>query len=214
MKSTVLIFSLLLSLPAVGMDTQVVDLEQVNETLLEALYDYLDVSYYDNPEYRQKLAHWLGKKLLEKVQKAEACLDKVKELIVKGANVNTRNSAGNTPLLCSTFRGFDDSTLVLIEHGADIKAQTISGYTVLHNAVQRGNLAVCTLLLEKGADAYSTITNGTSPLLEAAKLRNKEICKLLLEHGAKVNVQNKRGWTPLLSACFYEDDNGIPDPKE
>eukprot|EP00002_Diphylleia_rotans_P030573 TRINITY_DN6294_c0_g1_i5.p1 TRINITY_DN6294_c0_g1~~TRINITY_DN6294_c0_g1_i5.p1 ORF type:complete len:554 (-),score=79.72 TRINITY_DN6294_c0_g1_i5:682-2343(-) len=128
-------------------------------------------------------------------------VDKVIQLLRKGANVHVKNNAGYTPLHCAAEFGNVRLVTILVEHGADPKAVTGSGHTALHCAARWGHNNVMQLLIEDyKADVNAQDQNGWSPLHFAAFHGFDALARLLCEHGASIKATTKRGETPLHGA--------------
>jgi len=135
-------------------------------------------------------------------------------LIDRGANADTENDEGETPLnLVSRGRyGAEEDgvsiTRLLLERGVDVNARDKNKTTPLHSAVFRGRLEVAKVLLNHGANTSAENDEGETPLhlVSQGERYSKEggdgIVWLLLERGEDVNAQTKNGWTPLHSAAF------------
>jgi ankyrin repeat protein len=114
-----------------------------------------------------------------------------KLLLEYGADPNTVNSAGNTPLWFaaqSPARPASDRIAVmklLLDAGADLHARCEDGTTALHFAAWRGPAEVVRFLLSKGADRSLTNDHGATPLQHAmewcASEDKEEIVRLLEE---------------------------------
>ena len=76
--------------------------------------------------------------------------DLINGWIAEGADVNTRDSHGNTPLLIAA-RLSEPQVEILVEHGADVNAQDNFGITALMLAANNGNERQVRLLLARGA---------------------------------------------------------------
>src|SRR5579871_4113587 len=113
----------------------------------------------------------------------------VKYLIEKGADVNARNSAGDTPLILAASYGNLELVKLLLAKGADV------------NAVD----AAESIQVKNGPIALGSFT----PLLAGAAYGGYDTIKVLLDAGAKVNVQDVRGMTPLMLAIGTDR----PDPR-
>ena len=129
-------------------------------------------------------------------------IDKVKELLDKGVNVNARRKFGGTPLMAAVFGGFIpvDINLVklLLEYGADVNAQNYLGTSVLMFAVHSENVNLVKYLLKINVDINAQDTNGDTALIYSAWLcRDSDVIKLLLQNGADVNIKNKEGKTAI-----------------
>jgi cytohesin len=128
-------------------------------------------------------------------------VERVRELLKKGANPNVRDEFGYTPLHWAAYEGHVDVVKLLLKHGANLNARDEDGWTPLHRAASRGHVEVVKLLLEHGADP-NIKGAGYTPLHVAAYVGYVEVVKLLLEHGADPNIKNKSGSTPLHFAAF------------
>ncbi|MBW4599776.1 MAG: ankyrin repeat domain-containing protein [Calothrix sp. FI2-JRJ7] len=137
----------------------------------------------------------------------------VELLISRGANVNTRDNYGDTPLHLISERysisNFRDMVSLLVKNGADINAKDNEGKTALHITVTyRENfyLAESTIkyLLNIGADINAKDVYGQTPLHIISKksydYHAYHIAEILLKHGADINVKDNQGKTPLALA--------------
>ena len=131
-------------------------------------------------------------------------IEKVKDLLEKGADPNLPNFIGGTPLVQAATNGHKEVCELLILKGANVNySESIGGYTALLWAASNGHQSVCELLISKGADVNTTNNDGYTALHWAALKGYYAICKLLIENGAKLNVQTKEyGWTPLICAAI------------
>ncbi|WP_096607842.1 protein kinase domain-containing protein [Calothrix sp. NIES-2100] len=107
--------------------------------------------------------------------------------IAQGANVNSRNNYGNTPLHLAEDI---DVVKLLIAKGADVNSNNNDGNTPLHLAE---DIDVIKLLIAKGADVNSRNNDGNTPLHLAEDIY---VIKVLIAKGADVNAKNKLDRTP------------------
>ena len=143
-------------------------------------------------------------------------LDKVKNAIKAGADVNERNVNGDTPLRIAVR--FHNSEIVreLIKAGADVHARDEWGQTPLHNATDKrvyggGGYRVVKELLEAGANPNARDKWGRSPLHYAARnTYNEDVIKLLLEAGADPNARCDYRMRPI----DYVINNGYLEETE
>jgi len=141
----------------------------------------------------------------------------VNELIEAGAEIDSRDGLGKTPLMtcCSTrakkyTQGHFDVAMRLIEAGADPLAIDSKNSTALARAAENGHMNLVLALLKKGADPDSVDKDGKTPLMLAAHAHTK-VAELLLraDHNAQfrqhkaaaVNTKDKAGKTPLMMAA-------------
>ena len=87
-------------------------------------------------------------------------IEKIKLLLEKGANIEAKDSYGNTPLVWASWSGYIEVVKLLIEKGADIEVKNNYGFTPLIWASQNGRIEVVKLLVEKGADIEAKDING------------------------------------------------------
>lgn len=122
-------------------------------------------------------------------------INRVRALLLRGANINSRIKNGRTPLHCAAIGGYKDIAALLIAKGADIEARDTQGQTPLHLAAipDRDNQReVVRLLLSKGAAIDAPDRIERTPLLLSLELFNEETAKLLISRGAHVNVLSRR----------------------
>ena len=195
-------------------------------------------NYWDNKSYiilnKPKRSEYtlskIDQQLFTAVEKSQ--IDKIKELVALGANINERKGEW-TPLLLAAKKGnvgvmsllfdlgiatdlIDDALVIatgenkhtdcvayLLEHGANINARDEESRTALSHAVERKRLKTVQFLLEHGANMHYAQTVG-DPLHIAVQSGNIKITKLLLEHGANPNlpVDTFCGNTVLESALI------------
>ena len=75
----------------------------------------------------------------------------VKLLLEKGAELETKNTDGRTPLSYAARNGHEAVVELLLEKGAELETKDKDGETPLSYAARNGHEAVVKLLLEKGA---------------------------------------------------------------
>ncbi len=134
-------------------------------------------------------------------------LERVRELVRQGHDVNAAHGDGMTALHWAAEKGDAETAQILLYAGAKVDAKTrIGAYTPLLVASRNGNAAVVDVLLSNGADANDrTTTAGTTALHFAAGSGDARTVELLLEHGAEVDaVEDASGHTPLMFAAAYD----------
>lgn len=88
----------------------------------------------------------------------------IRFLAAKGANVNARNSKGETPLQLASNFGFVEGIEVLLKLGARVDEANSTGETPLIAAVHRRDAAMARVLLAAGADPKRNDNSGRSAL--------------------------------------------------
>ena len=123
----------------------------------------------------------------------------------EGADVNSRNSRGATPLIVATAGQYTKSMELLIELGADVNVVVEDWYdrndpTAIHQATKEESGKCMELLIAVGADV-NICANTATPLI-ASSIKNNIVCaKLLLKAGALVNLKSKDGFN--ATQCFF-----------
>lgn len=105
----------------------------------------------------------------------------LKALIQYGANIQLRNSAGETPLLLAVRSNNKSLTEILLEHGADPRVGDRLGAEPLHFA---RDAAIIQHLLHQNADPEAAAEGGITPLMVAAYQGRAEAVKALVDNGA------------------------------
>lgn len=130
-------------------------------------------------------------------------------LIDYGAEIDPKDSEGNTPLHfavnrvsrqglpSSVYRGIID---LLLANGANVSSVNRVGATPLHLAsIQGADLSTVEKLIQKGANinARASKEGGKfTPLHGAASAGRRDLVEFLLKHGANPNLKDGRNLTP------------------
>jgi len=124
-------------------------------------------------------------------------VQKVKEFLEQGIQVNTKGVYEKTPLHFAADQGHMDVVELLLAAGADVNAQDDGGLTPLHYAAPTGRKEVAELLIGKGADVNSKDKQGLTPFFYALTFSRTDIGRLLIEKGADVHAKDQYGYTLL-----------------
>lgn len=118
-------------------------------------------------------------------------------LVEAGAQVNTLNSCGGTPLSDAASLGYDDLVAFLLAHGAKLYLPGQEEPS-LHAAVRGGNVATVRRLLAAGAPIDEQNDMRETPLhLAVESDASLLIARLLIESGADPNIHRIFNETPL-----------------
>ena len=79
-------------------------------------------------------------------------LNRIRELIRAGVNIESPSSSGQTALYRAARNGEPPAVRLLLQLGANANAQEEDGWTPLHTAAKRGYTEIVRILLEGGAD--------------------------------------------------------------
>ena len=126
-------------------------------------------------------------------------IQKVKQLIASGANVNTQNNWMQAPPLYNAIKNDQNKMIpLLLAAGADVNQQNRFGSTSLHAALYDFRpVNIIQLLVDAGADVNQQNNFGNTPLHIAAQFNTGEAIQALLAVGSEINKQNDCGDTPL-----------------
>ena len=157
----------------------------------------------------------------------------IKVLVENGADVNSRDIAGKTPLIRFIQTGGDIVIAqLLLEHGADVSATDNNNNSVLVHAIEQGHRAIIDLLeshssskqglleyhlinaarensMQQMKDFIESGANvnhrfGSTALCAAAEAGHDEAVQLLIEAGAELNQrEDETGFTPLIAAAYH-----------
>jgi len=123
---------------------------------------------------------------------------RVRELLARGANPDTRDEDQRTPLHQAVLGNSVGLVGLLIESGANVNAKDSHGFTPLHFAAEEHAPEIVRILVGKGADPNARDEDGSSVLWRAvaASRGREEIVRFLLDNGARGDLPNLEGVTP------------------
>ena len=126
----------------------------------------------------------------------------IRQLISNGADINSKNYEGNTPLHISMLTTPYNMDIIelLIKSGSNINAQNNSIMTPLMFASIDGEADCMKLLLDMDANINIQNLWGATALYIAVQSRNIKSVKLLLEAGSDINIKTYAGKTPYDAA--------------
>jgi ankyrin repeat protein len=136
-----------------------------------------------------------GQTIFEALRQGD--LNGAKSLLDRGASANTRNDAGETPLMYAALYSDAAGIKLLLDRGADPNAASAKGVTALMWSVD--DIRKVRLLVTAGADVNAKSGGGRTPLMIAAsRYGSAEVVKFLLSKGAEVNAVDKTFGPPLV----------------
>lgn len=123
----------------------------------------------------------------------------IEQLLKAGADPNSKNRDGFTPLQLAADRGLTFAVDQLLASGANVNQREEHKRTALYFAVQKGKKATVERLLEDPEIKVNCADySATTPLLVASDNGDAAIAKMLLKSGANVNYENECGDRPLF----------------
>ena len=126
----------------------------------------------------------------------EGNLDKCRELINNGANLEARDQYCMTPLSCAIDENKIDLVSFLIKKGANIHALDDRNSTPLHIATLLGLFKIGSLLINKGANIHAKDNSGSTPLHYAIMCGHFDLVSLLISKGADIYAKDNNDITP------------------
>lgn len=135
-----------------------------------------------------------------------ADLERLAELLERGADVNAQRDDELRPLHLAADLGNREIAALLIEHGALVDGRGVNGIAPLHLAARAGSADVAELLILNGAEVDARDAGDFTPLHVAAIFGSLDVAELLLDHGADVNAENGQRMTPLNFAAAREHE--------
>ncbi len=129
----------------------------------------------------------INEQLMEAITGGDA--NEVKNLVEKGADVNTKNEIGRTTLDIACDRKQAEIVGILLENGADVNCRDdLNATPLILASVHKENIKVLEVLLDNGADIDARDDFGRTALIYAAGFGDTEMVKFLLDKGANSDI--------------------------
>jgi len=129
-------------------------------------------------------------------------MDKLKQCIERGANLDARDKALRTAVSCAAFQGHVEILNFLIKEGAHPNLPDKLGNTPLIRAI-RGDHPDIVRILSPKVDLDQSGNMGQTATYCAAANGRANILQVLIESGARIDVVDNQGNTPAHAAAKY-----------
>src|SRR4051812_41406353 len=161
------------------------------DAVLELIPTTADVNASDSSTHANALDYAIGNRNREMVRR----------LLAAGANINSIDESGRTPLMHLEREASIELVRDLLAAHADVNARDKSGETVLMNSVRFCTLEVFKELIAAGGRIDDTDDSRNTVLMAAAENDDVGIIKFLIEAGANVEARNEAGESALRIAA-------------
>jgi len=129
-------------------------------------------------------------------------LNQMEDLIKQGANVNSADDRGRTPLMYAAQAGSTQAMETLVKkHNADVNAKDINDQTALMKSSIMGKNDGVKFLLDNKAKIDDYDKFGRTALTYSARADHTDVLKTLLHKGADANIRDEDGRSPLMEAA-------------
>jgi ankyrin repeat protein len=129
-------------------------------------------------------------------------LKMIEDLIKKGANVNSADDNGRTPLMYAAQAGSQQAVERLVNnHHADVNAKDKNDQTALMKSAIMGKNDGVKFLLDHKAKIDEYDKFGRTALTYSARADHTDVLKTLLHKGADPNIRDEDGRSPLMEAA-------------
>lgn len=157
-----------------------------------------------------------GETLLHEQAKKPTGIPIAFKLLEQGANIEARNSQGNTPLQVAALEGNKDMVMFLFSRGAKLDVETAKGESLLHITppVDEDYLEILSLCLHYELDVNAVSSQGWTPLhqvvyigtgaLDLSYDKTEDYVRFLVGQGADINARaaSATAETPLHLAAM------------
>lgn len=125
----------------------------------------------------------------------------MRELVRHGADVNSHDSEGHSPL---SLAFYPETLRTLLELSADINHKGDYGHTPIFSQSATDDVDVFKIILDAGADINARLDDGSTPLMSFIRDNDTPVGALeLIAAGADVNAVNTAGDTVLHIAASH-----------
>lgn len=133
----------------------------------------------------------------------------VSMLLDVGANLESQDSQGWTPLMHAVNNSHESIAKLLISTGARFNHISLQGDTALSLAAKRGSLSFTRLFVEMGADRNAQDASGYTALMYAAQNGHIDVVELLIDRNVALECESVYGHSALALATMSGHDKVV-----
>lgn len=126
----------------------------------------------------------------------------VQSLLDQGADLESADSRGITPLIAAAYENRLDVAQLLIDAGADVNRKDNTQQSAYLISTSEGYVKLLQMTLAAGADVHSLDSFNGTGLIRAAERGHTQIVAELLKTDIDIDHINRLGWTALLEAII------------
>ena len=155
-----------------------------------------DSSLNARPQLKPEEQRDLDSALL--IAAARGDITQATQLIGKGANVNSYDDLGRSPIVAAAINNYAEMIEILHAQGCDIDSLQYKNKAPLTHALNENSYQAALKLVKLGANPHARDNQSLNNALHYNK--NTELFDILLSKGVDVNARNIVGQTPLDTA--------------
>ncbi|MFA5077210.1 MAG: ankyrin repeat domain-containing protein [Candidatus Micrarchaeia archaeon] len=162
---------------------------------------------FAKPAYMEARDKWKQTPLMRACASRHDCSEAIEVLLGQGADVNSKDKKGRTPLMLVLGEGKDQLVQAMIKLDANVNARDKNRDTPLVHAAQDADARVVKTLLEAGAKPNARNKSRQTALMWASFFGCEETVKALLEKKWKtdLDIRDSEGQTALFWAVESEN---------
>ena len=129
-------------------------------------------------------------------------IEKVKELLSKGFDINNVDHNGDTILMIAINNSYTVLINEILKHGSDVNIKNNDGETSLMIALRYNKFSIIQEILKYCVDLNIKNNDGNTALMIALKNNELDIrsSQEIIKYSTDVNIKNNNGDTPLMIA--------------
>ena len=128
----------------------------------------------------------------------------LERLIGAGANVESADPQGQTPLMWAAAKGRADNIRLLLRHGAAVNRRTRGGFTPLFFALKSGEPQASAAVLDAGGDPDYVAPDGTTSVQLAMYSVDYSFASRMIARGVDLDAVDRNGFRLLHAAALAD----------